>query len=121
MLQGRAAGRLATMSRSLHRSDARVREVAVAVVGGPQATHASIVLPELTDFECARCDESDIHLDRSAFHYNPEGPSRLARPPDQPGPRTPLGIPFEGAASHNPETPCPARRADAEQDRQPES
>lgn len=30
------------------------------------------MLDELADFECGRFDESDIHLDRLAFHYNPE-------------------------------------------------
>ncbi|MGH2435578.1 MAG: erythromycin esterase family protein, partial [bacterium] len=34
--------------------------------------HALIVLPELTNFKCGRVDESDMHLDRSAFHNNPE-------------------------------------------------
>jgi hypothetical protein len=59
---------LSPNARSCHRSDPKIREVAIAVVAGKQTNQASIVRSELADFECGYPDRPDVHLDRLAFH-----------------------------------------------------
>jgi hypothetical protein len=54
------------------RRNADVGEVAVAVVANPQANHAAIELPQLTDFERRRLHGSSEYLNLCAAHDDPE-------------------------------------------------